>query len=92
MQFNAETTVTKDKPTRYGVLTLYRVNVGKNFVGYVWSKRHFSYWGTEGWNRGLRSRDFHPIRWHAGKVEGESEQFGYSRRQVIARLLERKCP
>ena len=32
-------------------------------LGYVFSRRGFSYRGMQGWNAGVRLKDFHPWEW-----------------------------
>lgn len=43
--------------------TLYEVFIGKKPIGFVWSYEGFCYRGTQGWNSGIRIRDYHPIEW-----------------------------
>jgi hypothetical protein len=47
--------------------TCYRVLLNNEPLGYVFCRRGFSYRGTEGWNRGIRLRDFHPWEWCTGQ-------------------------
>lgn len=46
--------------------TLYSVEHQGRLIGYVWSEEGFSYRGTQGWNRGIRLRDYRPTEWHFG--------------------------
>ena len=73
-----------------GCLTAYRVLLDGNLIGFVWSRRGFSYRGTEGWNRGIRLRDYHPVEWCCGDAVnfGRRVTFG-SRRQAALALVEK---
>lgn len=42
----------------------YSVFLDGKHIGYVFSREGFSYRGTNGWNSGIRCRDFHPTKWH----------------------------
>ena len=53
------------------IRTAYEVFVDSKSMGFVWSREGFSYRGMEGWNRGIRLKDFHPIEWRYGKVLGD---------------------
>lgn len=44
----------------------------KQELGCVYKHRGFSYRGKQGWNRGVRLRDFHPTEWIAIGVGLES--------------------
>jgi hypothetical protein len=73
--------------------TAYAVEVNGEQVGFVWSRRGFSYRGTQGWNRGIRIRDFHPLEWHYGQKVGlrERHSYGrYSRESAVQALLDLK--
>lgn len=72
-------------------LTAYEVLVDSRSIGFVWSRRTHSYRGTEGWNRGLRSKDFHPIRWYCGlQLAGprDATRTSYSRSQAVRDLCD----
>lgn len=56
-------------------------------IGFVWSKRGFSYRGTQGWNSGIRIRDFHPTEWYYGKTL-DAERSCYNRSWGVRALLE----
>lgn len=84
--------VKKFKVTHVGIRTMYEVQRNGLRVGWIWSRVGFSYRGTQGMNRGIRLRDFHPIEWRysatyptLASVDGKS---AYNRRQAVARLLE----
>lgn len=59
-------------------------------IGYVWSREGFSYRGTQGWNGGVRVRDFHPTEWCCGRTLGLNDgRLEYRKRLYAAeRLLE----
>lgn len=86
-----EPILVKVKPQSSFTLTCYQVSVkGGSVVGYVWKERGFSYRGTQGWNRGVRLKDFHPMEWHYGKKLGIKESGSYgqiSRKFAINSLL-----
>lgn len=67
--------------------TVYSVWIGRRRVGFVWSTVGFSYFGDQGWNRGIRLRDFHPVEWFFGNSL-DVGTVTYSRRRGIERLLE----
>jgi hypothetical protein len=84
-----EPTLTKETTDRVGVITAYRVNVGKQFVGYVWKRRGFCYRGMQGRNRDIRIRDYHPIEWRYGKYLGVWDGSAYySRGDAVAAMIE----
>lgn len=45
------------------VHSAYAVLYAGRVIGYVWSEEGFSYRGMNGWNSGIRIRDFHPTVW-----------------------------
>lgn len=50
-------------------------------IAYVWSIRRLSYRGMQGWNRGIRLKDFHPKTWEWG---WKREDVGQSSRSHLA--------
>jgi len=59
-------------------------------LGVVWSRRGFSYRGEQGWNRGIRIRDYHPTEWQSGQTLGitEHHRITYmSRKYAVNALL-----
>lgn len=75
--------------------TAYEVLADGQSIGFVWSARVFSYRGTEGWNRGLRLRDFHPKEWRYGpSVSNWRGQYGTaaSRTRAAKELLRATLP
>ncbi len=66
--------------------TAYSVWVGKKCIGYVWSKNGFSYLGSQGWNKGYRITDFHPIDWEYGKTLADGRSC-HNRQYGIDNLL-----
>lgn len=74
---------------KYGILTAYSVRVSEKEVGFVWKKQTFSYRGKEGWNRGIRLHDYHPIRWEYGaEIGAYKAPRTYSRMMASDRLIE----
>lgn len=64
------------------------IHCRKGLIGYVWRIRKHSYRGTEGWNRGLRCRDFQPIRWgYSLSEERPRYHTSYSRQWAAECLL-----
>jgi len=55
-------TLIKQKP-RPGEQTRYDVMLGETLIGHVYSSKELSYRGMQGWNRGIRLKDFHPTIW-----------------------------
>jgi hypothetical protein len=47
----------------------YIVLIGGTKVGEVLKVKGFSYWGTQGWNRGIRITDFSPTSWRSITLE-----------------------
>jgi hypothetical protein len=76
----------EDAPS--SVRTVYRVLWKGLDLGYVWSRRGFSYRGAQGWNAGVRLRDFRPIEWRYGVDLLMGGAYCSSRRVGIARLIE----
>jgi hypothetical protein len=71
-----------------GAATCYSVTIDGRLIGYVWSERGFSYRGDQGWNRGIRLKDFHPWEWHYSGERGGSSGRTYSRKQAVELLRE----
>ena len=71
------------------IRTAYEVYRGAKKIGYVFSRVGSSYRGMEGWNRGIRLKDFHPIEWGcAEKRDGVFEaSFFYHNRRIAAEQL-----
>jgi hypothetical protein len=67
--------------------TNYQVFLNGKSIGFVWSRRILSYRGKEGWNRGLRLRDFHPAVWYYGKHYHERKTSSHRRRVAIDKLV-----
>ena len=67
--------------------TAYRVERDGEFIGYVWSRRGFSYRGTQGWNRGVRIHDYHPWEWCWGTEFGVARARKPQTRAEAAQLL-----
>lgn len=61
----------------------------KQELGYVYKRRGFSYRGKQGWNRGVRLRDFHPTEWIA--MCGSRESTGQRTRREAVRWLIREA-
>lgn len=55
---------------KVGMEKAYAVSLAGTALGFVWKTRVLSYRGTEGWNRGLRIRDYNPVEWRAASVLG----------------------
>lgn len=55
--------------------------------GFVWSKRTLSYRGSQGWNRGIRLKDFHPLHWEYGKQLGERQGRADRRKDAVEKLI-----
>lgn len=72
---------------RATIRTAYEVFDEGKSIGYVWSKEGFSYRGTQGWNSGIRIRDYSPIEWYYGRLLGTGNTC-YSRQRGAERLLE----
>lgn len=76
---------------RIGGNPVYVVTVGGKIAGYVWSRKGFSYRGTQGWNRGIRIRDYHPTEWHFnfdGTSLKDRRSYGMQTRKLaVSRLL-----
>jgi hypothetical protein len=68
--------------------TAYAVHRGRRLVGYVWSVVGFSYRGTQGWNRGVRLRDYHPVEWRYGLAMGLRGLSAHNRGWAVRMLLE----
>jgi hypothetical protein len=90
----SEPVLFKQRTDYPGVQAAYTVWLDGVMRGYVWKQRGFSYRGTQGWNRGIRCKDFHPIEWRYGPhIGGRAGLTCISRAAAIARLLEtRKEP
>lgn len=71
-----------------GMLSAYSVTADGKQIGFVWKRKGFSYRGMQGWNRGIRLRDFHPIEWVWGERLGVSDGrlSTYSRQNAADRL------
>lgn len=69
------------------VITAYRVRRNGVLIGFVWSCRVLSYRGTQGWNRGIRIRDFHPLEWRSGVNPWERGQPARTRRDAVNHLI-----
>lgn len=79
----------KKMPPHNGHRTTYVVKLSRQVIGYVWSIRGFSYRGVQGWNRGVRIRDYHPIEWYYGfKLESYTgSHSAYNRRLAVEALV-----
>lgn len=69
------------------ILSAYSVSKDGKILGYVWKKRGFSYRGTQGWNRGIRLQDYHPIEWYFGKVLGGLDSGSFSTQKKAIEFL-----
>lgn len=67
--------------------TLYAVFRGRRLLGYVWSYVGFSYRGEQGWNRGIRLRDYHPVEWRYGATHHERGGPATNRTWAVRNLL-----
>jgi hypothetical protein len=71
-------------------ITIHRdgsVSCGGCVIGFVWKVRGFSYRGVDGWNRGVRLKDFHPIHWECGREPRRSDGTWHETRKLAARWL-----
>jgi len=77
----------KINPPSWG-RTAYQVFLGGKEIGFVWSRTELSYRGTQGWNRGVRLQDFHPICWRFSGSDMESGGFlCFNRESGIRELM-----
>jgi len=53
-------------------------------LGWVRRQRGFSYRGVDGWNRGIRLRDFHPTEW----IACDGHRTGLKRRTRLEAILD----
>lgn len=73
------------------VLSAYEVFMHYSSIGFVWKVRGFSYRGMQGWNRGIRLRDYHPTHWEFDKkLDAYKAATSYSRQTAAERLSETK--
>ena len=73
-------------------LTAYKAYYMGELLGTIYKKRGFSYMGTQGWNRGIRLRDYHPIEW-SFKMDGDHSVKGswaLNRKSAIEKMIEIK--
>lgn len=56
-------------------------------IGFVWKEEVFTYLGTEGWNAGVRIRDFYPIEWKCGTQLGSYNRLSHKTRNYALREL-----
>lgn len=69
--------------------TYYLIKRGGELLGYAWKEEVFTYMGTEGWNRGTRIRDYHPIEWKCGRQLYEYTRLSHkTRREAVKFFLE----
>ena len=69
------------------IKTGYIIEVDGVQRGFVWSVNGFSYRGTQGWNRGIRCQDFHPIEWHQGVTLGSYSLTYQTRLRAVQAFL-----
>lgn len=74
---------------RVGAQSAYEVFKDGVPIGFVWSTRVLSYRGTQGWNRGIRVRDFHPLEWRYSKQNNlfdRDSSYARTRRSAVRGL------
>lgn len=86
MSIKVHTTTIRLKDS-HSYITGYAVYGNGEKIGEAYKKRGFSYRGTNGWNSGIRLRDYHPIEWRYKGNNDTRDHYANSLKHAVERLV-----